>query len=278
MRVALKGSIFGIAMLAGLPVMAQDSQSLADIRSELGQLSGQIQGLRQELVSSGASGIQAAGGASALQRMDTMEASLSQLTARTEELQNRINRVVADGTNRVGDLEFRLCEIEEGCDISSIGQTQPLGGAAATAPSASPQPEPAPASGGADLAMNEQSDFDRARGVLDQGDFPRAAELFATFAQSYPGGPLSDDALYLRGEALEKSGQTADAARAWLEAFSTYPEGDKAPESLMKLGVTLGQLGQKSEACTTLSQVSERYSASNAAAEARSQMATLGCQ
>ncbi|WP_339108216.1 tol-pal system protein YbgF [Thioclava sp. GXIMD4216] len=276
---ALKGAVCGLAMMAGLPAFAQDQQSLADIRSELAQLSAQVQGLRQELVSSGSSGLQAAGGASALARMDTMEASLSRLTSQTEELQNKINRVVSDGTNRIGDLEFRVCEMEQGCDISSIGKTAPLGGADSSAAAA---PTPAASSNGsgqssADLAMNEQSDFDRAKGVLDQGDFPRAAKELAAFAQSYTGGPLSDDALYYQGEALQKSGDTAGAARAWLNAFSTYPDGDKAPESLTKLGWALGQLGQRSEACTALGQVGQRYPQAQAVSEARAEMSKLGC-
>ena len=115
-----------LALIAALalaaPAAAQD-QSLADVRNELAQLSAQLQSLRSELVASGAQGMQAAGGASALQRMDTMEASLMRLTSRTEELQNRVDRVVKDGTNRIGDLEFRLCEATPGCDIGSVGQT-----------------------------------------------------------------------------------------------------------------------------------------------------------
>ena len=43
------------------------------------------------------------------------------------------DRVVADGTNRVGDLEYRVCEMEEGCDIATLGKTKPLGGEAGTA-------------------------------------------------------------------------------------------------------------------------------------------------
>jgi len=33
---------------------------------------------------------------------------LTRLNSKAEELENRINRVVTDGTNRIGDLEFRL--------------------------------------------------------------------------------------------------------------------------------------------------------------------------
>ena len=273
----LRGLMAGaLALALAAPAMAQDKQTLADIRAELAQLSASIQGLRGELVASGASGMQAAGGASALQRMDTMEAQLSQLTSRTEELQNRIDRIVADGTNRIGDLEFRVCEIEEGCDISAVGQASPLGGAAN--PVTAPAPNAAaPKSSAPDLAMNEQADFDRAKGVLGQGDFRGAADLFATFAETYPGGPLSADAMYLRGDALNQAGDTAGAARAWLEAFSAEPEGSRAADNLLGLGKSLGQLGQMTEACATLAEVPNRFPTAPAAVQAQQVRASLNC-
>ncbi len=274
----LRGLMAGaLALALAAPAMAQDKQTLADIRAELAQLSASIQGLRGELVASGAQGLQAAGGASALQRMDTMEAQLSQLTSRTEELGNRIDRIVADGTNRIGDLEFRVCEMEEGCDISAVGQASPLGGSATAAVTAPAPDTTAPKSAAPDLAMNEQADFDRAKGVLGQGDFRGAADLFATFAETYPGGPLSADAMYLRGDALNQAGDTAGAARAWLEAFSAEPEGARAADNLLGLGKSLGQLGQMTEACATLAEVPNRFPAAPAAAQAQQARAGLNC-
>ena len=281
MRRVMLGAAVALALAA--PAHAADKQTLADIRAELAQLSAQLQGLRSELVASGAKGMQAAGGASALQRMDTMEAELSTLTSRTEELQNRIDRVVKDGTNRVGDLEFRVCELEEGCDPSSVGQGAPLGGAAptagsVTAPSAPSTGASSASSGDGDLAMNEKSDFDRAKEVLGQGDFRGAADLFATFAETYPGGPLTDDAMYLRGDALHQAGDVPGAARAWLDAFSAAPEGKRAADNLLELGKSLGELGQKNEACATLAEVPARFPSSQAAGQVSSAQASLGCQ
>jgi hypothetical protein len=69
--------------------------------------------------------------------MDTIEAELARLTARTEEVELKLNRVVSDGTNRIGDIEYRVCEVTEGCDPTTLGATPTLGGdarAAAPAP------------------------------------------------------------------------------------------------------------------------------------------------
>lgn len=276
-------SLFLAAVLAAtsLPALAQDrAQTLADIRAELAALAGELQALKSELLAGGQAAMQAAGGASALDRMNAMEAELSRLTSATEALQNRVNRVVTDGTNRVGDLEFRLCELEEGCDPASLPVTQSLGGDVVAAPAtAVVAATPAPATGPTpELAVSEQADFDRAKAALDSGDFRGAAEQFAAFAQSYPGGPLTGEANFLRGEALNRQGDTSGAARAYLDAFSGAPNGPRAPAALLKLGAALGLLGQTQEACVTLGEVGTRFPTAPEAVEATTAMRSLGCQ
>jgi tol-pal system protein YbgF len=271
---------FGLLLLLALasgPALAQDrAQTLADIRAELSALAAEFNALKSELISTGAATSGAAGG-DALTRMDTIEATLARLTARTEEVELRLNRVVADGTNRIGDLEYRLCEQTEGCDPTTLAATPTLGGDAGgtVAPVVT---DPAPATGGTELAVAEQEDFDRAKGVLGSGDFRGAAELFATYAQSYPGGPLIPEAHFLRGEALTSLGETSDAARSYLDAFSAAPDGPFAPDALLKLGEGFGKLGQVQEACVTLGEVGIRYPASMAATQASVAMQGLGCQ
>jgi tol-pal system protein YbgF len=269
-------------VLCLLPVLghAQDrAQTLADIRNELSALAAEFNALKAELVSSGAASSGAAGG-DALQRMDTIEAELARLTARTEEVELKLNRVVSDGTNRIGDIEYRLCEATEGCDPTTLGSTPTLGGdtGGAVAPVADAGVGTAPATGGTELAVAEQEDFDRAKEVLGTGDFPGAAALFATYAQSYPGGPLVPEAHYLRGEALTKQGDTANAARAYLDAFSAAPEGPLAGDALLKLGEGLGAVGEVPEACVTLGEVGTRFPGSMAATQATVAMQGFGCQ
>jgi tol-pal system protein YbgF len=121
------------------------------------------------------------------------------------------------------------------------------------------------------------NDFNRAKDVLGSGDFRTAADLFATFTQSYPGGPLTQEAHYLRGEALSQSGDTAGAARSYLEAFSGQPSGPQAAPSLLELGQALGALGQTPEACVTLQEVGTRFPGSTEAATAATSMQGLGC-
>ncbi|OYX43702.1 MAG: tol-pal system protein YbgF [Rhodobacterales bacterium 32-67-9] len=273
-----------LAAPLSLPVSqaaAQDkAQTLADIRAELGALAGEVQALRSELLTGGDAAMQAAGGASALDRMNAIEAALSRLTSETEALQNRVGRVVADGTNRVGDLEFRLCELEEGCDPANLPITATLGGGetgGATAPAVTSLPA-VTGTGKPELAVSEQADFDRAKAALDSGDFRGAVDQFAAFTQSYTGGPLTGEAHFLRGEALAQLGETSNAARAYLDAFSGAPDGPRAPAALLKLGASLGILGQTQEACVTLGEVGARFPTAPEAVEAGTALRSLGCQ
>lgn len=277
------GLTFALCLMPVLAHAQDRAQTLADIRTELGALAAEFNALKAELVSSGAAATGAAGG-DALQRMDTIEAEMARLTARTEAVELKLNRVVSDGTNRIGDIEYRLCEVTEGCDPATLGKTPTLGDAGGAVASAATDTGTgtgggtAPATGGTELAVAEKEDFDRAKEVLGTGDFPRAAELFATYAQSYPGGPLVPEAHFLRGEALTKQGDTGNAARAYLDAFSAAPEGPFAPDALLKLGEGLGALGQVPEACVTLAEVGTRFPGSMAATQATVAMQGFGCQ
>ena len=255
----------------GAPALAQD-QTLADIRQELSVLYVEVQRLKRELSTTGSPG-GATGGGTVLDRVDRIEGELQRLTSKTEELEFRIGQVVRDGTNRIGDLEFRLCELEPGCDIGALGETSTLGGGAAPAVAATPQTQ----SEATELAVGEQADFDRAKAALDSGDFRGAAELFAAFAETYTGGPLSIDASYFRAEALAGLGETNRAARAYLNSFSAAPNGPRAPDALLKLGESLGDLGQTSEACLVLSDVGARFPGAPQVAQAQAALQSLGC-
>ncbi|WP_037371038.1 tol-pal system protein YbgF [Salipiger mucosus] len=273
------------ALVAG-PVAAQDAATLADMRQDLSILSGELQRLQQELNTTGQGGVTVSG--STLDRVNAIEAELQRLTSRAEELGHRIDTVVTDGTNRIGDLEFRICELEEGCDIGSLGQTPPLGGEAPDTGGAAPAPAPAPVeegssgsdlpSGGAQLAVAEETDFRAAQEALNTSAYQEAVQKFGSFRETYPGSPLEPAALLGEGKALDATGDTREAARRFLDTYATYPESSSAPEALWRLGAALGELGSVSEACVTLAEVSARYPDTPAVSEAAAERDRLGCE
>ena len=283
----LMRALLAAALLLAAPAAAQDrEQTLADIRQELTVLFVEMQRLHRELSTTGAPEGQLAS-TNALERLDEMETEVRRLTAASEQLANRVQSIVADGTNRIGDLEFRLCELEADCDIARLGETTTLGGPLAE------EPEPAEVAtvtqaesgfsidmidtGGVELAHAEKADFDRAKASFDKGEFETAAEQFRDFTETYQGGPLAGVAHLLRGEALSELGMKSDAARAYLESYSGTPDGPTAPVSLLKLGLALDGLGQGQEACITLSEVLLRFPGTDASVDAQQARTDMSC-
>lgn len=263
-------------LLPGL-VLGQSTkdQTLADIRQDLTVLFVEMQRLKRELSTTGSSA-PATGGASVNERINTVEGELQRLTGKIEQLEFRIDSIVKDGTNRIGDLEFRLVELEGG-DISKLGDASTLGGGAAPAVPNVAEPIDGTDAGNAQLAMGEQGDFDEAMALMTSGDAAGAASLFALFTENYPGSPLEGQARLKQGEAHEAADDTREAARAYLEAYSRDPSSDVAPEALFRLGRTLGRLGKTSEACVTLGEVGVRHPGTAAASNAQAEMSTLSC-
>lgn len=257
-----------------LPASAQaQDETLADIRQELSFLHVEIQRLKRELSTTGQSNITLSAGQGISQRLDSLEGELRRVTGKVEELEFRIDRVVTDGTNRIGDLEFRLVELEGG-DVSLLGETTTLGGEDIMR---TPDVVVDANNGVGELAVSEQVDFERAQELFQEGDYESAAEHFAAFVETYPGGPLSSDAHYWRGESLANLGQWNKAARSFLESFSGAPKGALAPRALFRLGVSLDRIGQTDEACLTLNEVGIRYPESDVTLEAQAEMRLLEC-
>lgn len=282
--------LFYAACLCILPTIGQgqgNSETLADIRQELSVLYVELQRLNRELNTTGGVSSTSVGG-SVIDRVAAIEGELQRLTSKTEQLEFRIDRVVTDGSNRVEDLEFRICELEPGCDVGAIEYGETLGGVAVastsqTQGSASTDLGQAgvvagsSSVGGVQLAIGEQADFDTAMESFEAGDYPSAAEQFALFQVNYPGSPLGAKAGLMQGEALENNGDTTGAARAYLDTFSAAPSGPEAPNALYLLGRSLGQLGQAEKACVTLSEVAVRFPQSSAVPKAAAEKQNLGC-
>lgn len=270
-----------IAVSAVPGVTQEREQTLADIRQELTVLHVEVQRLNRELSTTGAPSTSLAG-TSVLDRVTAIEAELQRLTSKTEELQYRVQRIVEDGTNRIGDLEFRLVELEGG-DLSTLGETTTLGGEIAGEAAVGLGQTPVPADGDAviegagELAIGEEADYKAAMGDLDGQNYQAAADKFATFNEAYPGSPLTAKVDFGRGKALDGLGDTREAARAYLAAFTGDTSGTIAPEALFELGAALGRLGQVDQACITLAEVAVRFPNDPAVTAAEAERSTLAC-
>ncbi|MEP2533319.1 tol-pal system protein YbgF [Shimia sp.] len=267
---------FGAALLmAPMTGVAQSrDETLADIRQQLSVLYVDIQRLKRELSTTGAPG--SVNGSNTLERLDAIEARLQDLTGKTEQLEYRVQRVVDDGTNRIGDLEFRLVELEGG-DLSALGETTTLGGDTGSGTIIVPGSNAGSNDNSTELAVGESADFGRAQQALDGQDYRAAVDQFTGFVDTYPGSPLEAEAHLRRGQAHEGLGENTRAARAFLEAYSGAPQGSVAAEALFNLGRSLGKLDQINEACVTLNEVGVRYPGAREVGLAQAEMTRLQC-
>ena len=279
-----------LALLLAAPVAAQQApaaasveaaapRTLADLRADLRALGAELKSLRAELNASGAAGFKAAGGDSAIDRMNALEREMARLTGETEQLRNRIDRIVRDGTNRIGDIEFRLCEMEEGCDLGALttpGLGDAGGGNAATLSPAALGPAPvAPAD--IPLTREEKSAFDAASAALQGGDFAQAATLFGQFAETHAGSPAAPEALFLKGAALDSAGDAKAATAAWLQAFAAAPAGARAPDALLGLSRVSAAGGAAVDGCLYLTELTTRFAGTPQAEEGARRSAAAGC-
>jgi len=268
------GRIISLAIALALPLAASaqtKTETLADIRQELSFLYVEIQHLKQEQSTTGL--LQPAANGTEIARLNALEGELQRITDKVELLGNRLDKIVKDGTNRIGDLEFRLVELEGG-DVSKLGETTTLGGDAnkLLIPVATPPP-----STNGELAVTEQGDFDAAKAAYDTGAFQQSADKFAAFSKTYPGGSLAAEASYWRGESLAQLDDWSNAARGFLQSFSAAPKSSFAPRALYRLGISLDKIGQRDEACLTLNEVGVRYPGSQAETSAKADMVSMGC-
>ncbi len=241
--------IYGLVLAVALagPAMAQN-MTLEDIRADITILSQQLEDLRAELSTTGSTNLTAREAASARVQIDGISADLRAALGRVQALEIKVQKVIDDGTLRIGDIEFRLTELEGG-DVSVSPPTVPLGGSVSQN----------------EVITPERQAFNDAKKTLENGDAAAAAQKLTTFLADFPDGPLTSEARFLQGEALAKEGDYQNAARSYLSGFSGAPEGAFAPRSLYGLSLSLFKLGQGEQACLTLAEIQIRYADIDAA-------------
>ncbi len=277
-RIAALGCLLAGVTLTPPQAQAQ-SDTVAALRSELSNLSAAVADLAREL-SSGEAAAQPGFDGDLIDRVDRIRAELARLTARSEELEFRIRRAIDDASNRLGDLEFRLTELEGG-DTTNLASPRPLGGDTLGSSAQGGGTFGDGGSSGQDetpqLAASESVAFDAARALADAGDHDAAATALQQFLEFYPGSPLGADASLLLGEMHRARGAEPDAARAYLNLYLADPDGTDAPRALLALGDSLGRLGQQAEACVMFDELRDRFAFSPQAQEAEDARLRMNC-
>jgi len=254
----MRAQIFALVMCAlALPVQGE---TFADIRQDLSKLRGDLRALNAEMQTTRTAWALPDG--QIIDRVSQIEAKLQSLTQSMEQLEFRIGQMGKSHAAKLDALDARLCALDPSCE----GQ-----GPVSDTPSEVVQ-------SGVVMTVTEQREFDQAKAMLDGGDPASAVVMFQDFTQAYPGGPITQQAFYLMGQAHVELEAHKDAARAFLNAYSGDPKSVLAADALFKLSLSFNMLGQTREACVTLAEVEFRFPSSAAATAALTAMAELGCE
>jgi tol-pal system protein YbgF len=228
-------------------------------------------------------------------RLSQLEGQMRELTGKLEEALFRANQIQQRLDRLVGDVDFRLGQLERGG--APAGQAapapaapEPPTGSAVQAPRAGAnvapgeqrlvlvpgQPPTAPTqqaqAGGAPAAASQvalpagppEVQYEFAYGlyqqaVQDRGDFGRAESALRQFVTTHPQHRNAGDAQYWLGETFYARRDWNAASREFAAQFRAYPQHAKAPDSLLRLGQSLGQLNRRTDACGTLAELDRRH-------------------
>lgn len=224
--------------------------------------------------SGGSAGIQSATNpaqlADAEVRLSRLESQIREMNGQIERIAHEVRSASQRMDKLVGDVDFRLTEIER--QLSAIGQpaanaatpgaAQPDAAAtqsvpAATAPAAAAAVAPSQTAGLPDGTPMERYDY--AYSLLRKLKLAEAEAAFKEFLSLHGDDKLAGNAQYWLGETYYTRGDMQQAARTFLEGVQRYPESNKTPDSMLKLAISLRRLNQTQDACATLSELASRF-------------------
>lgn len=306
-------SAAGALGLAALPAAAQESPAAAEAR--LKKLEAEVRALQRKVFPGGdgkffepqiAPGTQGSAPTTAapaatgsvpaasavtdiLVRIDTLEAQLQRLTARTEEQ-----------ANALAQLELRLAALETAAN-APLPETQPAATgpavpAAATLTPATAQPSPAPATATTRPAVQtppkpattvpattaaaapsasrlaavqaiakpqtaDAGDDEYSYGfrLWNAGFYPEARQQLTKYVEQYPTHSKISYGRNLLGRAFLDDRMPEDAARWFLKNYQANKAGERAPDSLLYLGASMVAMKDTKRACIALAEFAETY-------------------
>ena len=241
-------------------------------------------------------------------RFGTLEGQQRDLTGRLEEIGFKLQQLETRLDKLVGDVDFRLTQLEGGKPgtPSQQGAASPPGAAsnpgAAGAPAAgsdqrrlvlvpsgtsaqaqqgqqaaapgAARPAPAAAQPVSLPTGSPEAQYEFAYGILlqaqrDQTDMGRAEQAMKAFVEKNPNHRLAGNAQYWLGETFYVRKDYGNAALAYGEGVKRYPNAERSPDTMLKFAMSLGQLNRRPDACGALAAFEQRYP--NAAATLKQQ-------
>lgn len=200
-----------------------------------------------------------------LRQVNMLKEEVTSLRSQVEELNHSLGQLKDTSRAQFLDIDQRLEDLEGG---GTAAGTAPAVGSADTPP-AKPVVDRAPSVHGdaGTLAMgaDEREAYDAAFNALKNGDYAESARLFQSFLGHYPEGVYAPNALYWLGESYYVTQNYKLAVTQFETLLDRYPTHDKAPGALLKIGLAQQGQGDEEAAERTLTEVTTRFSGSDAA-------------
>lgn len=148
--------------------------------------------------------------------------------------------------------------LEQAAAAAAAGQVP-----VAAAPVA-PAPAPAPAAPAPQQPVEQKSNFETAKDLMDAKDYERAINVLTGIVEGNPKEPKIPDAMMMLGDAQYRLKRYPEAAQRYLKLAQTYPKHPDAGLAFVRLGLSLNELGQKPQACATFAEFAKRYPSAKA--------------
>ena len=117
----------------------------------------------------------------------------------------------------------------------------------------------ASASSAGSVPPTDTSVYQKAFGLLKDGQYDRAVQAFKDFLFNYPSSSLADNAQYWLGEAYYVNRSYPEAQSAFQRVVDKYPQSQKIPDALLKIGYCRYEMKLFDAAKAVLEQVVKQY-------------------
>ena len=250
---AMAAAALGASALVALPAHAalfsddEARKAIIDLRTQVVQMRDLLQAEQK----------------SAGERIDQLQRSLLDLNRQLEESRAEMARLRGQQeqlARDVADLQRAQKDIRQGVD-DRIRRLEPqqvdVDGRQFTA-----DPE-------------ETRLFDEALATLRRGEFPAAADQFASFQRRFPASGYGPSALFWLGNAQYGKRDHKEAIASFRSLVSKAPDHPRAPEALLSIATSQMELKDSRGARRTLDELIKAYPRSEAAVAAKERLATL---
>lgn len=217
---------------------AEGRADMTEIRDQIQQIRGTIDGLRRDL---------------------------SAISARTGSRREEEDKALRE---KLDSLTFKINFIENFLGIGKKEEQADAAGEKSGKPPAAPPPKDAAGKAKTD----KESFYAAAYELFREAKYDKSREAFENFLKQYPDTEFSDNAQFWIGECYYFEKKYEKAIIEYEKVTKNFPDGNKVPYALLKQGLSFLRLGDKASAKLLLQQVIKDFPNTSQARIARAKL------